>query len=356
MISNDIEDVAKLEKPGVPAWVVTFGNLMSLLMCFFVLQLSFSQIETEKFKKIAISMVETFGARQEGGLDALPQEVRAIARGFNPSNEASTLNEVKTEMVAMPNQVELDEAIFEKVKEKKKKEREEKSEQAAIDIAKQLVNEILNGTIEIEPHEQHIVIRILEQDSFFTGENEVRASFMPILNKIRRILEHSDGNISIEVHTDDLPVFTSDFRSNWDLSVVRAASVAHLLLNNPNSTLDKKRVSILGHADSKPLFANDSKAHRASNRRIEIILDQNTTAHVNNMSHELNQEKLTKEFKSVIVPALGPVLEKKVTSIPSAGIKRSIPKNQESMKDSVYIEPAKPIKSQEVDQKFLLHD
>lgn len=400
MSVDDTDDVTELKRPGQPAWVVTFGNLMSLLMCFFVLQLSFAQIETEKFKKIAESMGQTFGVPQEGELNKIPQGSSAIAREFSPGKpEPTALNEIRQKAEDLPTQAKLDEAVFEKVRQKKKEEMQDALDKAATEMGQKLVNEILSGIIQIETYDQHIVIRILEQDSFVTGEGEVRPSFIPVLNKIRKILESSKGNISIEGHTDDLPVFTSNFRSNWDLSVARAVSVAHLLLESSNGALDKKRISVSGHADSKPLFANDSKAHRASNRRIEIILSQNTPPTVDNVSHQLNKETMKKDAQRApmtgnpgekltttpmvpekvtnekvkmpaqkeIVPSPQSNPEKKSTSAPSSSIKTSIPDAKAVEKPALKnkapvnvnpapIEPAKPIKSQEVDQKFLLHE
>ena len=82
----------------------------------------------------------------------------------------------------------------------------------------------------------------------------------------------SPGNVIVAGHTDNIPISTARFRSNWELSSARAVTVVHGLLKNPD--IDPGRVMIEGHADSRPLMPNDSSANRAINRRVELILER----------------------------------------------------------------------------------
>ena len=86
------------------------------------------------------------------------------------------------------------------------------------------------------------------------------------------ILSGMQGQISVEGHSDDVPIQTIMFPSNWDLSAQRALVVAHGLLDS--GVLDSKRISVSGFADSKPLMPNDSAINRAKNRRVELVLEE----------------------------------------------------------------------------------
>jgi chemotaxis protein MotB len=88
------------------------------------------------------------------------------------------------------------------------------------------------------------------------------------------VLSNIEGNISVEGHTDNLPISSAQFTSNWDLSASRALSVTHELLKNVQ--LDSTRFVVVGHADTRPFKPNTSPQNRASNRRVEIIIRQGT--------------------------------------------------------------------------------
>jgi chemotaxis protein MotB len=89
------------------------------------------------------------------------------------------------------------------------------------------------------------------------------------------LLAEMPGTLTIEGHTDDVPISTARFRSNWDLSAARASAVANALLFNP--ALDPQRLAVKGFADTRPRVANDSPQQRALNRRVEIIIDQSAS-------------------------------------------------------------------------------
>lgn len=273
--------------PGVPAWVMTFADLMSLLMCFFVLLLSFSEMDVQKYKQIAGSMKLAFGVQREKDVKKIPMGTSVIAQEFSPAvGEPTPINEVKQQTsdeekrnlktCDVGDGKENSEAVLEKQKQKALAEAEAKEikkvEENARDVASKLNDHIAKGEVEVETQGKKIVIRIKEQGSFDSGSDEVKKTFVPVINKIRAVLKKTPGKVNIEGHTDDIPIETERFRSNWDLSSARAASVAHALFGNKE--LDQGRFAIAGHADSKPLVENNSKKNRAKNRRVEIVIQQ----------------------------------------------------------------------------------
>lgn len=311
-MADEDEDVEAPKPPGLPAWVMTFADLMSLLMCFFVLLLSFSQMDNSKFKKVAGSMEQAFGVQREIVAYEIPKGTSIIAKEFSPGKPAPTpLNQIRQMTInEMMQTLDFDETRSDG--EKKQKDEfdgsseskndndarensrdssaNKQAEQTAQDIAKALAKEIVAGILEIEASDQKVVIRILEQGSFDSGEDILRSAFIPVLHKIRTIVRAIPGKVTIAGHTDDIPIYTNRFRSNWELSAARAISVAHELLDNTqkeNQGVNKNRVTVSGFADTRPLFKNDSDEHRRQNRRVEIILEQGDNPIYSNLNKEV---------------------------------------------------------------------
>jgi len=115
-------------------------------------------------------------------------------------------------------------------------------------------------------------VRLAEQGSFTSGAATLQPGFGKLLDKVGVSLKGAEGLITIEGHTDNVPVaFSERFRSNWDLSAARSAAVADYLLDS--ASLEGGNVMVTGLADTKPIMSNDTKEGRAKNRRIEIVID-----------------------------------------------------------------------------------
>ena len=141
-------------------------------------------------------------------------------------------------------------------------------------IRSDLSSELQQGLVEVEMVNNMIVIRLASQNSFLSGSADLRPDFMPLLSQVGASIADISGVVRVEGHTDNVPVVFSDrFTSNWDLSAVRAASVASYL--NLTTSISAQRLSVKGLADTVPLEPNTSAEGRARNRRIEIIVDGN---------------------------------------------------------------------------------
>jgi chemotaxis protein MotB len=300
-------------KPGLPAWMGTFADLMSLLMCFFVLLLSFAEMDVLKFKRLAGSMREAFGVQQEVEVNAVPKGTSVVALEFSPGKPEPTPIRTVMQQTSDPDQqtVELmcDQPVEEKAPETcdssseadsearsaqmmqqfvaaKIEQANENAENQAVEIASKLQQEIAQEIVEIESNGRKIIIRVEEKGSFASGSAEFEADFLPILDKLASVLASVSGRVSVEGHTDDIPIKTSEYPSNWDLSVKRALIVAHGLLDS--GTLDYKRFAVAGFADTKPLVPNEDAESRAKNRRVEIVLQEKTN---DMLREEIEQEE-----------------------------------------------------------------
>lgn len=271
---------------GGGGWIMTFADLMSLLMCFFVLLLSFSEMDVLKFKRLAGSMSQAFGVQQKFRANDIPKGTSIIAQEFSPGRPDPTpLNEIwqKTtdesrnsldvacQDLGSSNTGESGDAekmvIVDDIQ-----DLVGETEQDAIDMATALSEEIAEGVLEIETKGRQITIRIKEYGTFDSGTADMSANFKPILKIIQDQLKTTEGRIVVEGHTDDQPISTPRFRSNWALSSARAVSVAHGLFGD--GVLPQERFQVSGHADTKPLVSNENGAGRARNRRVEIVINQ----------------------------------------------------------------------------------
>lgn len=254
---------------GLPPWLATFADLMSLLMCFFVLLLSFAEIDAIRFKKMAESMKDAFGVQREIPAAEIVKGISVIKQEFSPSTipEPSPIDEIRQHTTEEDKEeLKVDDAMVDAVAEQQEKELEQQAE----DLKEILEEEIDQGLVEVETEFPRIVIRIREKGSFPSGSAQLDPGFFEVMDKISTKLSSVEGRIIVAGHTDDVPISTSRFRSNWELSAGRAVTVAHTLLSNPG--VGPERVVVEGHADSKPLSPNDSPENRARNRRVELIL------------------------------------------------------------------------------------
>lgn len=254
---------------GLPAWLATFADLMSLLMCFFVLLLSFATIDAVRFKKMADSMKDAFGVQREIPASEIVKGVSVVKLEFSPSTipEPSIVNEIRQETQDEDKEeLKVNDAVMEAVEEKLKEEVKEQTEE----LKETLKEEIDQGLVEVETEHPRIIIRIREKGSFPSGSARLDPGFLAVMDKISGKLSNVPGKIIVAGHTDDIPISTLRFRSNWELSAGRAVTVAHALLSNP--AVDPERVVVEGHADSKPLVPNDSRENRSRNRRVELVL------------------------------------------------------------------------------------
>lgn len=278
--------------PGLPAYMGTFADLMSLLMCFFVLLLSFSEMDALKFKRLAGELREAFGVQTAVNASDPPKGTSVIARHFSPSiPEPTPINEVRQktsditksslEVMCQDEVVQQEEAQNDQGEQSRKitpdapaSETEETSkkaeDKAAMQVAQLLQDEIAQGQIEIETVGMKIIIRIQQKGAFSSGSDYIDDRFLPVIDKIREALVTIPGRISVEGHTDDIPVKGGRFRSNWSLSTARAVAFAEELFVAPE--LDESRFQVVGHGSQQPLVPNTDAESRARNRRVEIII------------------------------------------------------------------------------------
>lgn len=239
------------KRGGAPGWMVTYADLMTLLLCFFVLLFSFAKVDAERFEQLAGELAKAFGVQREVPADRIPLGTSVVPDRFAPGKpEPTPLDEVRQRA------------------EREALERRLAQLRGMIDEA--LRHTLTQGRARVEQVGSNIRIRIEEKGTFPSGSASVTSGFASLLERLSGPLAEMPGEIVIDGHTDDVPIRSRRFHSNWDLSATRAAAVANVLLRNPE--LEASRLVVRGHADTRARVPNDTPEHRARNRRVEIML------------------------------------------------------------------------------------
>ncbi len=288
------DDCPKCPPVGAPLWLATFADLMSLLMCFFVLLLSFATMDANKFKKMAESMETAFGVQRDIPATEVPMGTSIIAQHFSPAQTTpSVLEEVKQSTNQQSTQLDVSIDDVEKIKQKIMQQKKDEIQQQAEAIKASLKKEIKQGLVTVETDGLRIIIRINEKGSFPSGSAILKAGFDPVMDKITAAVKRAKGRVVIAGHTDNIPMSSDLYRSNWELSASRAVTVAQYMLAKKG--MDPKRIVVEGLADTHPLVPNNSPANRAKNRRVEIIIQQDDP------TQKLDKEKII-QLKDKLLP------------------------------------------------------
>lgn len=235
---------------GVPKWMITFADLMALLVVFFVMLYSMSVIDAEKFEVAAASVREAFGPMV---LDAQTPTPPVLREADDAETQVDPLSEP---IIDLRQQTD--------------------TARPRISEAQTRTYEALSAEIEDEDDitvlegDDQILIRFQERAAFGSGSAQLQDDLLPILERIGGILAETSGRIRISGHTDDIPVRGGNHESNWVLSAARATSVLHVL--EQVEGIDAARLVAQGHAHTRPLVDNTNAENRARNRRVEILL------------------------------------------------------------------------------------
>ncbi len=216
---------------GAPAYMTTYGDMMTLLLTFFVLLLSFSSMQEAKFRRAIGSL--------QGALGVLPYEQSVVVPQEIPIPQLSNLQEAEIQ----ESIVELQEAS------------------AEMDVSE---------AIKLEKSEEGIMITLTDSVLFDSGSERLKAEIMPILLAIANISKGWPNTMMISGFTDSDQIHTPQFRSNWELSSARAMEVLHYFADFAG--VEENRMVPIPMGENLPIASNATEAGKAKNRRIEIFI------------------------------------------------------------------------------------
>ncbi len=228
---------------GAPAWMTTYGDLVTLLMCFFVLLFAFSTVDNQKFTAVMQSFQGSAGVLQSG-MSITPSEF--IFDGMPESKQ--TLDQ---ESIRQRREAEALKKALEKFKKEKSKEFD-----FQVDVGKRGVKITFPDNVLFDP-----------------GSADIKAEAYELLDYMSEILNGGDfakRAIRIEGHTDNVPINTLRFPSNWELSTGRASRVVRYFTEKRG--MEQTRFAPTGYGDNRPVASNDTAEGRAKNRRVELVV------------------------------------------------------------------------------------
>ncbi|HBN07109.1 MAG TPA: hypothetical protein DD435_00170 [Cyanobacteria bacterium UBA8530] len=224
-------------------WLLTYADLITLLLALFIIMYGMSQTDKVKYKAMTESMAKAFNPIQKGGgandRGVLPPASEKVLPAVLPMPEEQMLKEIKSAVEG-----EAREAGFE-------------------------------GKIEAKITERGLVISFSDAVFFQKGEAGIRSENLPLFRKLMLPLSRMPNSIRIEGHTDDDPIHTERFPSNWELSTSRATSVVRYLIQS--GLFGPKRLAAAGFGEYWPKAPNDTAANQAKNRRVDVVVLRSTS-------------------------------------------------------------------------------
>ncbi len=217
---------------GLPLWMATFSDLMTLLLCFFVLLLSFANMDIVKFKETVGSLKDAFGVQRKR------DDFRQVALA--------------------PTQFERKELELKK---------EDRQIMEMVVSIKNSLDQNSEEKIQVSPDDKGVLLRVDSGVLFASGSAKLKPGAEKILKHIVNILKKQNYNVVVRGHTDNIPIRSGVYPSNWELSAARAAATLRYLAGQGIST---SRMKAVGYADTRPIVPNNTKANRGLNRRVEF--------------------------------------------------------------------------------------
>lgn len=220
------------EKENSERWLVTYSDLITLLLIFFIVLYSMSQINAQKFVEFSQSMAIVFGQTGrsgvlDGGRSVIPSDHATYKQRHNMMNTREQIRRMIAQMG-------------------------------------------LEGKITVHEERRGLVISVKDTVFFYAGSADLGLRAREVISQVGSILSKLPNSIRIEGHTDNVPIHTAKFYSNWELSTARATNVLHYMIQSAN--ISPERLSAAGYGEFKPVASNDTDSGRAANRRVDIVL------------------------------------------------------------------------------------
>ena len=242
------DDDCECEEEGGGEWMATFADLSTLLLTFFVLLLSFSNMDVVQFREMLGSVRDAFGVQKriQGPVEAISSSpVELSVQQNDGAGDAPPHDK--------PRALDLNGAMKEQIEE-------------------YVENAEMQDDVEVELTPRGVVVRIKEGALYQSGSADLDEQSKEILDKIAEMQARFSDSMQIEGHTDNVPIKSRKYPSNWELSTARAIAALQYLKDEKNISADK--LGVAGYADSKPIDTNDTQEGRDRNRRVEFVFQR----------------------------------------------------------------------------------
>lgn len=214
-------------------WLLTYSDLITLLMIFFVLMYSISNVDKQKMARVANSLSQAM-LGTSSGIIVGDAPGPAMVEGQGSGQETQAMNK------------------------------------AMASLNKYIKDSKLEGKVSVHEEERGLVVSIQEPLLFASGSAVIGNDYKYVLAKIGQALKDFPNALRVEGHTDNVPIHTAEFPSNWELSTARATNVVQFLITQVN--IAPKRLCAVGYGEFRNIYPNDSDAHKGTNRRVDLVL------------------------------------------------------------------------------------
>jgi chemotaxis protein MotB len=226
---------------GAPGWMITYSDLMSLLLTFFILLYSMSNIDAAKFKSISQSLQGVLSGLGYTHIIETPDNPPTLSDEILDLDDSSNMNNIKEGILLMHERV-----------------------------SDYVSQEGLDAKVTVRMNKRGVFVDINEAILFDPGSAKIKESGIQVLKKLEGLINDFENELVIEGHTDDVPMRTALYPSNWELSTARAVSVLRYL--SEVEGVDPKRLSAVGCGEYRPMVPNNSVENRSINRRVNILI------------------------------------------------------------------------------------
>jgi chemotaxis protein MotB len=265
------------EEPEESAsWIVTYSDLVTLLLTFFILLFSMATIDIQKFDEIAESLRsafqhmssggETFNSNQGKDIISLIEDTSAIDINDKMFNPQTDMQEEKDVLKNANDQEEYEEKIIKAAEEI----RVQRLEKAKEEIQGMILELGLSEHVYVVEEQHMITFRVNSQILFDSGKADIKQAGSETLLKLGNFLNELDNEIIVLGHTDNRPINTYLFDSNWELSTKRATNIVRFLQDECH--IKPSKLTAAGNGEYKPIKPNDTPENRQQNRRIDIVV------------------------------------------------------------------------------------
>lgn len=228
---------------GAPGWMATFSDMMTLLLTFFILLYSISSVDAVKFKSISASLQSVL----------MGDKSSTIIEEEGPTQEIP-VDEPQYEFEELPDEMLIDEKTLEMYQK----------------VEEYVSAEGLNADVTVSLNQNGVFVNIKEAILFQPGKSALIEGGQNLLDSLEGLFLQFENEIVVEGHTDNIPMYSAMYPTNWELSTGRATAVVRYL--SEVKSVPGARLSARGYGEYRPLVPNDSDAHRALNRRVNLLI------------------------------------------------------------------------------------
>ena len=229
-------------------WLVSYADFITLLFAFFVVMYAISSVNEGKYRVLSDSLVSAFKNKSTNTLPVVENNLPPAVIELPIKTEAPSISEEVSE---------------------KKLAQQKKMKRMAKDILHALAPLVQDGKVRVTQSAHGITVEINASVLFSPAQAQLADSSRETLRAVALVVREHEHEMHVEGHTDNLPISTSQYPSNWELSTARASSVIRLFIDNG---VDARRLTALGYGENRPVALNTTLDGRARNRRVTIMI------------------------------------------------------------------------------------